>query len=590
MLNVYVATGKQTKRFQHDAGPIEFGRESKTGPAPARHVLKDPYVSADQLRAIERPGEHVRLENLSRRVVVTFSDGGTLEPGATGEFELPVRLTVGESLIELMPEASMRLDEPDLSTVAPSVAPGGLRRSLPLPSLADSPTAEQLTLWFEAVIAVQRAAASTGAVYRETARAVVELVGLDVGLIVLRRGNDWRVVESHPPRNPQRGEFSRTILERVCREKRTFFQTAGEIDSTKSLIGVNAVVASPVFSDDGTAVLGAVYGTRSMRSVLTGTAIRPIEAQLVQVLATIVGAALARMEIEAEASLQHARFEQFFSPELARELQRDPSLLEGRDRAVTILMSDLRGFSRISERIGPRETCRLIDDVFERVTDRIQEHGGVLIDYIGDGLIALWNAPIDQPEHGVLACRAAMAMIGELPALNARWEATIGTSLKLGIGLNTGETLVGNIGSRHKFKYGPLGHPVNLASRVEGATKQLGVPILITGTTHEQLGGALATRRLGQARLVGIAGTVDLYELHAERTTPEWEACRDHYERALALFESGQWGESCRVLHALMAAPGGYDDLPTLGLAARAIDCLRNPDRPFDPVIELSSK
>ena len=94
MLNVYVATGKQTKRFQHDAGPIEFGRESKTGPAPARHVLKDPYVSADQLRVLERPGEQVRLENLSRRVVVTFSDGGTLEPGATGEFGLSLVTTV----------------------------------------------------------------------------------------------------------------------------------------------------------------------------------------------------------------------------------------------------------------------------------------------------------------------------------------------------------------------------------------------------------------------------------------------------------------------------------------------------------------
>ena len=193
------------------------------------------------------------------------------------------------------------------------------------------------------------------------------------------------------------------------------------------------------------------------------------------------------MESEAEASRQYAQFAQFFSRELAYELERDPKLLEGRDRVVTILVSDIRDFSRIVERIGPRESCDLIVDIFERFTARIQEYGGVVVDYVGDGLLAMWNAPIERPDHGLNACRAALAILGELPDLNERWKCRIGAPLKVGIGVNTGEALVGNIGSSRKFKYGPLGHTVYLASRVEGATKQLGVPILITDSTRRQL-------------------------------------------------------------------------------------------------------
>jgi adenylate cyclase len=587
MLNFFVATKTGSTRFQHHNGPIEFGRKPREGEGFLRHVLKDPFVSGDQLRVVECLGGRVRLVNLSQRVAVAFANGDLLEPGSEGEYGLPVRLTVGESQIEITPE---RPDEFELGTIAQPVAPGGLRLARSLPGLDDSPSAPQLTRWFEAVIAVQRAAASSEAFYRETARAVVELVGLDFGLVLMRRDGDWRVVERHPPQAESAVAFSRTILERVCQEKRTFFQTAAGIDLTKSLVGVSAVVASPIFSHDGATVVGAVYGTRSSRSGLLATEIRPIEAQLVQVLATAVGAGLARIESEAEAIRQHVQFEQFFSQELARELDRDPTLLEGRDRVVTILISDIRGFSRIAERIGPRATCDLIVDAFERLTARIQEQGGVVVDYLGDGLIAMWNAPIEQPDHGLRACRAALAMLAELPELNARWQERIGAPLQLGIGLNTGAALVGNTGCRRKFKYGPLGHTVNLASRVEGATKQLGVPILITGSTHQQLDGALATRRLGRFRVVGIAGPVELHELHAEQMTPALQAYRDTYERALALFEAGQWSESYRILSSLISELRGDDDFPTLTLASRAIDCLRNPNRPFEPVVELSSK
>ena len=135
---------------------------------------------------------------------------------------------------------------------------------------------------------------------------------------------------------------------------------------------------------------------------------------MVQLLAAAVGAFLARAAV----AKTRAQFEQFFSPELVRELERHPDLLEGRDQEVTILVSDLRGFTTIVERTDARTTCQLVRDLMERLTERIAEQGGVIVDYAGDGILAMWNAPVPQPDHPVSACRAALAMLGELPALN----------------------------------------------------------------------------------------------------------------------------------------------------------------------------
>src|SRR5439155_2452425 len=132
------------------------------------------------------------------------------------------------------------------------------------------------------------------------------------------------------------------------------------------------------------------------------------------------------------------------------------------------------------------------------------------------------NAPVDQPDHAALACRAALAMLAELPAINSTWQETLGITVGVGVGVNTGPAMVGNTGSSYKFKYGPLGHAVNLASRVEGATKQLKVPILLTGSTRALLGDDFALRRLCKVRVVGIHEPVDLYELCGTACAAEW--------------------------------------------------------------------
>jgi adenylate cyclase len=588
MLRFVIANKQERREIEHASGPIEFGRGPARDDTP-RCVVQDPFMSRDHVHVQEVDRGRIHVGNLSQRNAIRLPDGGAIATGASRDLPTPARLLVGETVIDVE-----GVDDPAanaaLATIATPVrGPGGPAGQQLLLALGRSPAPETLARWFETVIAVQRAAAGSPEFYAQTARAVVELVGLDRGVVVLRRDGVWVAQARHPDDRAAAGrEFSATVLDRVARERRTFFQAAATGPAAAvSLMGVEAVAASPIFGPRDE-VAGAVYGCRTRFNPALGVGIGPLEAQMMQLLASTVGVGLARLEQEAEAGRLRVQFEQFFSADLARELQKNPRLLEGQQREVTVLFADIQGFTRMSQRLDPAEVCRLVTDVMERMTARVRECDGVLVDYSGDGLLAMWNAPADQPDHAARAGRAALAMLAELPGLDAAWHGRLGAPLRLGVGLNTGPALCGNMGTRHKFKYGPLGHAVNLASRVEGATRQLGVPLLVTGTTRERLGDGFAARRMGRVRLAGVADPVDLYELCAE-ATPEWLARRDAYEQALALYEAGDWAGVCRALHPLLAA-GDHPDVPGLNLIGRSIEALKNPPERFDPVFDLRTK
>jgi adenylate cyclase len=590
MVQFQVSNKHGRQQFEHVSGPIEFGRGPRRDTAPRCVIQNDLYVSKDHVRVEELPNGLIRISNLSQRNPIWLGDNTTVAPGQERELALPIRLTVGETAIGIDAVAPDPVDREALATIAKPIRPSRLAGAKPavLP-LSDSPDAETLTNWFETVIAVQRAAAGSAEFYEQTAQALVDLVGLDRGVILLRRGDAWEPVARAGTGTAPGHEFSRTILQMVLAERRTFYQSAAAAPVTTSLQGVEAVVASPVF-DANDQVVGIIYGSRTRIDPGRGLGIGPLEAQVVQLLASAVGAGLARLEQEAEAGRLRVQFEQFFSPALAYELQRNPRLLEGQEREVTILFSDIRGFSRLSERMEPAEICRLVREVMNELTSQVRAHDGVVVDYSGDGMMAMWNAPADQPDHAALACRAALAMQTAVPRLSEQWSARLGGPLCLGLGLNTGPALVGNTGSQDKFKYGPLGYTVNLASRVEGATKQLGIPTLITGSTRVLLRDRFATRRLCKVRAVGLTTAVELCELYAEEASPEWLAHREAYESALALYEAGQWAACCKALYPLLAGQEGHYDIPSLSLARRALECLTAPPRVFDPIVELSSK
>ena len=598
MLRFRVSNKLQQQEFDHPSGPIEIGRGGARESIP-RCVVQDLYVSKDHISIVEGSGGRVQVRNLSARNSIRLADNSIIAVGAVRELDSPIRLTVGETTIDVEAVSDDAGENAGpLQTIGQPLTGRTLQTThLSLQELGQAPDAEKLTQWFETVISVQRAAAGSPEFYTQTAAAIVKLVGLDKGMVILKRAGRWMVQSRCPDDEGSIGrEFSTTILARVERERRTFFQSEGvAANSSESLQGVEAVVASPIF-DPNDGVVGMVYGVRNRfqrgrGAAVSGLGIGPLEAQVMQLLASAVGVGLARQEQEAEAGRLRVQFEQFFSADLARELQRNPRLLDGQEREITVLFSDIRGFSRLAERLGPTETCKLVSYVMEKLTDRVREFEGVVVDYSGDGIMAMWNAPATQADHAAKACRAALGMICDLPGMDAEWKERLGVPLKLGIGLNTGPALCGNTGSSHKFKYGPLGHAVNLGSRTEGATKALGVALLITGSTRAMLDDSFLSRRLCKVRVVGITGAVDLYELRsADAATPEWLAMKDGYEHALALFEAGNFTGSLRALYTLLAKQEEHHDVPSLNLVGRAVELLRSPPEHFDGILELSSK
>jgi adenylate cyclase len=345
-------------------------------------------------------------------------------------------------------------------------------------------------------------------------------------------------------------------------------------------MGVQAVVAAPILDQKGD-VIGVLYGDRRQ----LGRPITRVEAMLVELLACGVASRLARLK-EEQAAL---RFEQFFTPQLAHHLANNPEMLNGRIAPVTILFADVRGFSRYSHKLAPAVTVEWISDVMAVLSDCVIEHQGVLVDYIGDEIMAMWGAPEAQPNHAQLACSAALSMLNHLPGLNERWEKTLGEAMSLGIGLNSGEAHVGNTGSPRKFKYGPLGNTVNLASRVQGACKHLKTRLLITRATFEGLEPAskARARRLCEVRVINIDEPVMLYELapNQAESLQDWKGL---YEVGLDHFDKCNFRLAARTIQPLIAEQ--LHDGPAIVLMSRAIQGLANGTPPNHPVWELPTK
>jgi adenylate cyclase len=224
-------------------------------------------------------------------------------------------------------------------------------------------------------------------------------------------------------------------------------------------------------------------------------------------------------------------------------------------REVTMLFADLRGFTELAASLETVPVvCELLAHVMDNLTEAVVDSAGHIVDYYGDGLMAMWNAPTCQPDHAERACRAALAMLKSLPEVIADWEGLIANDLRVGIGVHTAEVQVGNSGSKHHIKYGPRGPGVHVASRVEGATKDLHLPFVATQSTVEQLSPAFAANRVCCARLPGLPRPVDLYavELASDEVNrfAEWSV----YAEALVHFEQNRYEEAADRLATLDAA------------------------------------
>lgn len=298
MLRCSVTNERERQQLDYESGPLEFGRGPKRGDVP-RCVIQDPYVSKDHVRLEELADGRLRVENLSTKQLIWLSASSSIAPGNVFELNVPVRLMVGDSVIDVEPALEDTIRRELLGTVAQPVQRNS--GSFNLVNLGGAPSPEVLTHWFETVLSLYRVAPGTTAYFEQTARALVDLVGLDRGLVLMRQGDAWKVMAR--AFNDEGGagrEFSSTILRHVVEERRTFYQSAGKaISSSESLAGVQSVVASPVFNA-AEEVSGAVYGSRNLTA--RSRDIGPLEAQIVQLLAAAVSNVIIREEQEAEAN------------------------------------------------------------------------------------------------------------------------------------------------------------------------------------------------------------------------------------------------------------------------------------------------
>src|SRR4029450_1727148 len=169
-------------------------------------------------------------------------------------------------------------------------------------------------------------------------------------------------------------------------------------------------------------------------------------------------------------------------------------------RMVTVLFSDIRGFTALSEKLPPEDVAEMLRDYLSAMTEIVFDHGGTVDKYIGDCVMALYNVPFEDPDHALKAVRTALDLQERTLQVSDRWEARLGAPLRNGVGINTGEAVVGTMGSRQRLEYTAIGDTVNLASRLEALTKDYGVPILISEYTHQLVQHELHGRELGEGR------------------------------------------------------------------------------------------
>lgn len=248
-------------------------------------------------------------------------------------------------------------------------------------------------------------------------------------------------------------------------------------------------------------------------------------------------------------------FGRYLSPTLVQRLADDPKALRlgGESRQISVLFSDIRGFTGLSESLAPDALTSLLNSFLTPMTEVLLANEATIDKYIGDAVMAFWNAPLDITEHPRKACLGALGMVAAVDALNAQR----GSALQIGIGVHTGLACVGNLGSAQRFSYSAIGDTVNLAARVEGLTKQYVVTVLITDAVQQQA-PELAVLELDCVQVVGRSAPVILYALLGDAqmaARADFIACRQQHAQVIEQYLGGQFAQARQGLVHLAAQP-----------------------------------
>ncbi len=248
-------------------------------------------------------------------------------------------------------------------------------------------------------------------------------------------------------------------------------------------------------------------------------------------------------------------FHHYLAPAVVEALVADPDKLQlgGERREITAFFSDIKGFTSLSEALPPAELVQVLNECLGRMSEVILEEGGIIDKYIGDAIVAMFGAPMEQPDHAARACRATLRCNEVMAELRQEWAARGLPEVHMRIGLNTGHALVGNMGSEKRFDYTMIGDTVNLAARLEGANGKYGTWMMCSEATAEAAGDAAAFRELDLIRPKGKKVAVRVYEIVAPEAAQSEAKRSTHacYAEALALYRAQRWDDALDVFRTL---------------------------------------
>ncbi len=296
----------------------------------------------------------------------------------------------------------------------------------------------------------------------------------------------------------------------------------------------------------------------------------------------------------------HSAFDRYLSPELVRRIAQDPDRLElgGEEREMTVLFADVRNFSRISEQLAPKQVIGFLIALLTPLCDVLLGRKATIDKFIGDAIVAFWNAPLDDPDQHRNAARAALEMVARLEALNdvelRDPEVTWPGEVRIGIGLNCGLCCVGNMGSAQRLSYSLIGDTVNLTSRIEGLTKYYGVTIAIGSALRTRLAD-FAVLELDRVQVVGRGAPETVFALLGDETlaaSAEFVRLHEHHNAMLAAYHAHDWGAARSRIAEISGLAGRFDLAQFYSLYGDRIEALSASPPPdsWDGVYVARSK
>ena len=285
-------------------------------------------------------------------------------------------------------------------------------------------------------------------------------------------------------------------------------------------------------------------------------------------------------------------FSHYVSPSLVNEILKDPKklVLGGEEKRLTVLFSDIRGFTTVSETLKPQVLVKLMNDYLTPMTDIVLKNGGTIDKYMGDAIMAFWGAPIWQEDHQIRACRTALEMLKKLHELQIVWGKAEIPKLEIGVGISTGKVTVGNMGSSTRFDYTVIGDTVNLGSRLEGLNKEYGTYIILPKYTYEDVKGDFVMRQLDWVKVKGKNKPIKIYELMGDKGSENGlREASEIFEAGLNSYMERDWDRAERCFQDVLKLRN--DDAPSKVFINR-VEMLRktelSPD--WDGVFVMTKK